>query len=79
MYYLCEKDYKPITGQYYIVCCVSWVRRLTLLDLKINWTYEYAFPTDLVCMLGTDCRNVPVVIIVSVYGCRRLTSTVRSF
>ena len=25
MYYLCEKYYKPITGQYYIADCVSWV------------------------------------------------------
>ena len=33
MYYLCEKYYKPITVQYYITYCVSWVPRLTLLDL----------------------------------------------
>ena len=33
MYYLCEKYYKPITIQYYIAGCVSWVPRLTLLDL----------------------------------------------
>ena len=33
MYYLCEKYYKPITGQCYIAHCVSWVPRLTLLDL----------------------------------------------
>ena len=33
MYYLCEKYYKPITVQYYIADCVSWVPRLTLLDL----------------------------------------------
>ena len=39
MYYLCEKYYKPITVQYYIVSCVSWVPRLTLLDLRTNWTY----------------------------------------
>ena len=30
MYYLCEKYYKPITVQYYIADCVSWVSRLTL-------------------------------------------------
>ena len=36
MYYLCEKYYKPITVQYYIADCVSWVRRLTLLDLQIG-------------------------------------------
>ena len=40
MYYLCEKYYKPITVQYYIANCVSWVPRLTLLDLRTNWTYE---------------------------------------
>ena len=33
MLYLCEKYYKPITVQYYIANCVSWVPRLTLLDL----------------------------------------------
>ena len=42
MYYLCEKYYKPITVQYYIACCVSWVPGLTLLDLQTNWTYECA-------------------------------------
>ena len=34
IYYLCEKYYKPITVQYYIANCVSWVPRLTLLDLR---------------------------------------------
>ena len=33
IYCLCEKYYKPITVQYYIVDCVSWGTRLTLLDL----------------------------------------------
>ena len=33
MYYLCEKYYKPITVQYYIANCISWIPRLTLLDL----------------------------------------------
>ena len=33
MCYLCEKHCKPITVQYYIADCVSWVPRLTLLDL----------------------------------------------
>ena len=33
VYYLYEKYYKPITAQYYIANCVSWVPRLTLLDL----------------------------------------------
>ena len=40
MYYLCEKYYKHITVQYYIADCISWVPRLTLLDLRTHWTYE---------------------------------------
>ena len=42
MYYLCEKYYKLIPVQHYIADCVSWVPRLTLLDLQTNWTYKYA-------------------------------------
>ena len=38
MYYLCEKYYKPIVVQYCIPACVSWVPRLTLFDLRTNWT-----------------------------------------
>ena len=38
MYYLCEKYYKPIIVQYYKDDCVCWVPRLTLLDLRTNWT-----------------------------------------
>ena len=34
MYYLCEKYHKPITVQYDIADCVSWVPGLTF------WTYE---------------------------------------
>ena len=36
MYYLCKKNYKPVTVQYCVVDCVSWVPRLTLLDLGTN-------------------------------------------
>ena len=50
MYYLCEKYYKPITVDYYIADCVSWVPRLTLLDLRRNWTYERALGKGLVPM-----------------------------
>ena len=39
MYYLCENYYRPITVQRYVANCVSWVPRLTLLDLCTNWTY----------------------------------------
>ena len=49
-YNLCEKYYKPIRVQYYIVDCVSWVPRLTLLDLRINRTYEHAPGMELVHM-----------------------------
>jgi len=34
MYYLCERYYKPFTVKYYIVICISWVPRLTLLNLQ---------------------------------------------
>ena len=50
MYYLCEKYYKPITVQYYIDDCVSWVPRLTLLGLRTNWTYECALRMEPVHM-----------------------------
>ena len=38
MYYLCEKYCKPITVQYNIADCVSWVSGLTLLNLGKNQT-----------------------------------------
>jgi hypothetical protein len=34
MYYLCEKYSKPITVQYSIANCISWVPRLIFLDLE---------------------------------------------
>ena len=40
MYYLCENCYKPMTVEHCIANCVSCVPRLTLLDLKTNWTYK---------------------------------------
>ena len=58
MYYLCEKYYKPITVQYYIANCVSWVPKLTLLDLRTNWIYEHALGTELVCMQETYCTQI---------------------
>ena len=48
MHYLCEKFYKPMTVHYYIANCVSWVPRLTLLDLQTNWIYEMALGMKLV-------------------------------
>ena len=58
MYYLCEKYYKPITGQYYkpisvqyfIADCVSWVPGLTLWNFRTNWTYQHALGMELVHM-----------------------------
>ena len=49
MSYLCEKYHKPISAQYYIGDCVSWVPRLTLLDLRTNWSYEHALGIELIC------------------------------
>ena len=42
MDYLCEKYCTPITVQYHIANFVSWVPRLTLLDLQTNRTYEHS-------------------------------------
>ena len=48
MHYLCEKYYKPITVQYYIADCVSWVPRLTWLDLGKNGSYKRNLRTELI-------------------------------
>ena len=48
MYYLCVKFYKPVTVQYCITDCISWVPRLTLLDSGTNWTYKHAFGMELI-------------------------------
>ena len=68
MYYLCEKYYKYITVQYYIADCVSWVPRLTLLDLRTNWTYERALQMELVRMHGTYCRYIHYVSSLSLFS-----------
>ena len=54
-YVVCEKYCKPITLQYYVHNRASWVPRLTLLDLQVNWTYEHALRMELVRMEGTCC------------------------
>ena len=56
MDYLCEKYYKPITVQYYIADCVSWVPRLTLLDSWKKWADKHALQMELICMQGTYCK-----------------------
>ena len=40
MYYLCEKHHKPIVVQQCIASCVSWVPKLTFLNLQTHWIYE---------------------------------------
>ena len=50
MHYLCEKYYKPIIVQYYVANCVSWVPKLTLLDLRTNQPYELALRLEHVCL-----------------------------
>ena len=40
IYCLREKYYKTITVKYYIADCVSWVPRLTLLNLWTVWTWN---------------------------------------
>ena len=50
MYYLCENYYKPVTVQNYVDNCVSWVPKLTLLDLQANWNR-----THLYNLQGTYC------------------------
>ena len=54
MYYLCEKYDKPITAQYYVADCVSWVPS-PLLDLGTNWTFEQALGMGLVRTEGSHC------------------------
>ena len=49
-YVLCEKHYKPTTIQYYISNYISWVPRLTLLDLQTNWTCRRTLRMELVYM-----------------------------
>ena len=31
-----------------VASCAGWVPRLTVLDLRSNWTYEFAFGTELI-------------------------------
>ena len=49
-YYLCEKYCKTITVQSHIATCVSWIPRLTLLDLGTILDYECTLGTELICI-----------------------------
>ena len=62
MYYLCEEYYKPITRQYYIANCFIWVPRVTLLDLRTNWTYKRTLGTELIRMQGTYCIHTDMCV-----------------
>ena len=63
MYYLCEKYYKPITVQSCGANCVSWVPRLTLLDLKNKiGLNERALGTELVRYVGDLLNYVAVIL-----------------
>ena len=39
---------RPITEQCYVANCVSWIPRLSSLNLQTNSTYEYTAGTELV-------------------------------
>jgi len=43
----------------YIADSVSWVSRLTLLDLRTYWTHKHAFKMELVPMEETSCVCLP--------------------
>ena len=50
MYYLYEKYFKSVTIQYYVVDCVGWIPRPTLLNLETSWTYKHALGMELIHM-----------------------------
>ena len=54
MYCLCKKYYKPITVRYYIAACVSWVYRVTFLDL----TNKLDLTNDLLKWNPFGCREL---------------------
>ena len=47
--HLCEKHHKPTSVQYSIADCVSWVPRLTLLDVGTSWTSVLLRLNSFVC------------------------------
>ena len=58
MYYLCEKYYRPITVQFYIANCVSWIPRLNLLDLQIRFMDVLLEQNSFICRRLTVCIMV---------------------
>ena len=62
MYYFYEKNYKPITVQYYPVDCVSRIPRLTLSDLQTcSWNRTHPHVEDLLCLLLPPSNVFPTV------------------
>ena len=68
LYYLCEKYYKPMTVQYYIANCISWVPRLTLLDFQKIGVNQLTLGMKLVFMKRTGAslaiqavKNLPAM------------------
>lgn len=57
---------KPITVQYYISACVSWVSRLTLLDLETNWTYALWEWNSLVYRRSAVCKSDAMIPLLTV-------------
>lgn len=57
---------KPITVQYYISACVSWVSRLTLLDLETNWTYALWEWNSLVYRRSVVCKSDAMIPLLTV-------------
>ena len=45
-----QKYYNPIIAQCYIADCVSWVPRLTLLNLRTDWTFKHTLGMELIRM-----------------------------
>lgn len=59
MYHLCEY-YKTFTVKYYRANCVSWIPRLTFLDLWTDYTYEYSENGIYSCVgVLLECSFIP--------------------
>lgn len=60
MYYLYEKYYKPLTGQYYIASYVSLGTQANFIGLTTNWTCKCTHGTELIHIQGTyNTKNTP--------------------
>ena len=68
MYYLCENDYKPVTVQYYIAECITWLPRLTLFDLMNKLDLWMCFQNG-TCLYVEDALCVCVCVRMYVHAC----------